>query len=616
MGMQGILEQLTDLKLGELLETPPPGLDEALALAKVVEFVNEEEYAKFTRIVFDTAPTGHTLRLLSLPAFLDNSIAKLLRLRKQVAGASSFVRVLFQSQTEALDAAVTRLEQVRANVQQVAALFRDAEQTEFIIATIPTVLAANESRRLLATLREEGIPCKRIVVNQIVAADQGPVFLASRLKDQNRALELLEKDASLAALARVHADLVDVEVRGIPALLWFGQTVWGAGDPALEVAPISNTKNSTNTNTRSSSSTGATTTALMAMNPKRKFYMFGGKGGVGKTSLSSSLAVSFAAAGHSTLIVSTDPAHSLSDALDLDVTGGQVVRLESPSLPPDSELCGLQVDIEGARRELKDLAAKGNTQAFEDALRGLGMGAIAEQIRDLQLGDLLDSAPPGVDEAVAISQVVKLLRDPDYARFDRIVFDTAPTGHTLRLLTLPDFLDQSVGKIIRLRKKVLDVTGGVAGFLSNAMGGGGGGGDGTSQAAARDAAESALQKLETLKERMEEARALFRDPETTEFVIVTIPTVMAVTESGRLARALAAEDVPVRRIVVNQRIPETAAEKFIATKSRDQTRALQLFREGTMGDLEVVTAPLLDLEVRGVGGLRYFGGIVWGEPEA
>jgi anion-transporting ArsA/GET3 family ATPase len=61
-------------------------------------------------------------------------------------------------------------------------------------------------------------------------------------------------------------------------------------------------------------------------------------------------------------------------------------------------------------------------------------------------GELLDTLPPGVDEAVAISKVVQFLRSPDYSHFTRIIFDTAPTGHTLRLLTLPDFLDATVGE--------------------------------------------------------------------------------------------------------------------------------------------------------------------------
>ncbi len=62
-------------------------------------------------------------------------------------------------------------------------------------------------------------------------------------------------------------------------------------------------------------------------------------------------------------------------------------------------------------------------------------------------GELLDTLPPGIDEAVAISKVVQFLKSPDYSHFQHIVFDTAPTGHTLRLLTLPDFLDKTIGGV-------------------------------------------------------------------------------------------------------------------------------------------------------------------------
>lgn len=62
-------------------------------------------------------------------------------------------------------------------------------------------------------------------------------------------------------------------------------------------------------------------------------------------------------------------------------------------------------------------------------------------------GELLDTLPPGIDEAVAISKVVQFLKSPEYSHFQHIVFDTAPTGHTLRLLTLPDFLDKTIGSI-------------------------------------------------------------------------------------------------------------------------------------------------------------------------
>jgi arsenite-transporting ATPase len=112
---------------------------------------------------------------------------------------------------------------------------------------------------------------------------------------------------------------------------------------------------------------------------------------------------------------------------------------------------------------------------------------------------------------------------------------------------------------------------------------------------------------------MEEARALFRDAATTEFIIVTIPTVMAAAESARLARALRAEAVPVHTILVNQVVSEDATEAFLGMRRRDQQRALQALRaDPGLSQLDVIEAPLFDLEVRGVPALRYFGSRVWG----
>jgi arsenite-transporting ATPase len=249
-------------------------------------------------------------------------------------------------------------------------------------------------------------------------------------------------------------------------------------------------------------------------------------------------------------------------------------------------------------------------------------------------------------------QVVQFLRAPEFAHFDRIIFDTAPTGHTLRLLSLPDFLDASIGKVVRLRQKLTGAAAAVTSLFTGAP----------------PAPDPAVLKLEELKSRMDEARRLFRDASTTEFVIVTIPTVMACAESARLAAALRAESVPVNTIVINQAraawrsaaptppllvrpprpllsgartrmawhggsrrsCPRTrcaspaplgaraqvlmpsATEKFLAQRRADQQRALGRLRaDPGLASLQVIEGPLFDLEVRGVPALQYFGSVVW-----
>ncbi|KAI3436417.1 hypothetical protein D9Q98_005834 [Chlorella vulgaris] len=557
-GMGKVVEQLADLKLGELLDSPPPGFDEAVAISKVLQFVKGEEYARFTRIVFDTAPTGHTLRLLTVPDFVDASLDKIIRLRKKLGGASQAIRGLFGVEASQ-DEAVVKLEQLKASVGLVRDLFRDKEATEFIIATIPTVLGVNESARLIRALRKEDIPCKRIVVNQLIGPDMGAKYLDMRVRDQQKALELIDGDADLLDLRHLRAPYLDLEVRGVPALRYFGRTLWGDVLPEL------------------------------AAGQDRKYFMLGGKGGVGKTSCSSSLAVSLAEEGHTTLVVSTDPAHSLSDSLDQDVSSGLPVEVDGT----DGLVFGMEIDLEQARKELRDLSGQDEGKRLDDILGSVGLGGWSDQLKDLRLGELLDTPPPGVDEAIAIAKVIQFLKNPEYARFTRIVFDTAPTGHTLRLLALPDFLDTGVGKILRLRQKLMSVKDSVTGLF-------GGGKDASSD------------KFDAFKGYMADARDVFRNPTTTEFVIVTIPTAMAAAESIRLAKALRKEQVPIRTLVVNQVLQPNLKDKYLATRRADQQRSMERLRaDSELGQLQVIEAPLFDLEVRGVPALTYFGEKVW-----
>lgn len=131
------------------------------------------------------------------------------------------------------------------------------------------------------------------------------------------------------------------------------------------------------------------------------------------------------------------------------MSGGKPVLLQGSDLP----LWGMEVDPDAAKEEFKVYAGGAGKSEASDLLGGMpGLGAVLEQLTDLRLGELLDTPPPGFDEAVAISNVVQFVNDEEYARFSRIVFDTAPTGHTLRFLAVPDFVDAALGKIVTLRK--------------------------------------------------------------------------------------------------------------------------------------------------------------------
>ncbi|KAL1827657.1 hypothetical protein ACET3Z_006069 [Daucus carota] len=331
---------------------------------------------------------------------------------------------------------------------------------------------------------------------------------------------------------------------------------------------------------------------IMVDGTPRKYYMLGGKGGVGKTSCAASLAVKFASHGHPTIVVSTDPAHSLSDSFDQDLAGGKLVAVQGL----DSPLYALEINPEVSREEFRSATQNHGDTSMKNLMDSMGLGKLGEQLGDLKLGELLDTPPPGLDEALAIFKVMQFVDSQEYSKFTRIVFDTAPTGHTLRLLSLPDFLDASIGKMMKLKKKINSATSAIKSFLGKS-----------------EPQQDASDKLEQLRERMVKVRELFRNTETTEFVIVTIPTVMAVSESSRLHSSLKKEKVPVQRLIVNQILPPSATDcKFCATRRKDQMRALDMIRKDPeLASLTLMQAELSDVEIRGVPALKFFGDMIW-----
>ncbi|XP_009126586.1 ATPase ARSA1 [Brassica rapa] len=325
---------------------------------------------------------------------------------------------------------------------------------------------------------------------------------------------------------------------------------------------------------------------------QRKYYLLGGKGGVGKTSCAASLAVKFASHGHPTIVVSTDPAHSLSDSFSQDLSGGVLKSVQGV----DSPLLALEITPERMKEEIKSQA--GGDKSVKNMMDSMGLGMFAGELGDLNLEDMLNAASPGIDEIAAISKVLQFVESPEYSRFTRIVFDTAPTGHTLRLLSLPDFYDSSISKITKLKKKITAAASAFTSVFGKKK---------------EIQEQGPSNELDQLKERMEKVRNVFRDVDTTEFVIVTIPTVMAINESSRLHASLRKENVPVQRLIVNQLLPDSQSDcKFCSVRRKEQTRVLGLIQKDTeLSGLKVIQSPLLDAEIRGVPALKFMGDLIW-----
>lgn len=288
-----------------------------------------------------------------------------------------------------------------------------------------------------------------------------------------------------------------------------------------------------------------------------RLLLFGGKGGVGKTTTSTSTAVGLADAGLKVLLVSSDPAHSTSDSLGVQLNSSP---MEVEGVPG---LWGLELDPEA---RISDHIPK-----------------LTESLGPLMGGESLDMNAsemvlPGLDEAMAFDELLKHLENPDW---DVIVFDTAPTGHTLRFLALPEIIEKWADKIIKMHR----VTGGIRAMMFGAKDG-----------------EKMKNELDKFRRRVLHVRRILCNPDVTRFTLVTIPEKMGVNETVRAHEALAEFNLPVSGCVINRMTPDLDHE-FIQTRRSNEKSNIELLKS-QLPDLHLHEVELKDTDIHGLESLR------------
>ena len=320
-----------------------------------------------------------------------------------------------------------------------------------------------------------------------------------------------------------------------------------------------------------------------------RLLLFGGKGGVGKTTTSSATAVWLADAGLKVLLVSSDPAHSTSDSLD---TSLGPVPVEVDGVPG---LFGLEMDPEAKLSNLLPKVGEAVNNMGSGGMGGLGgLGMMLDPSAKDEFEDVksdiktADMILPGLDEALAFDELLRHMENPTW---DVVVFDTAPTGHTLRFLSLPELIESWSGRLLRLMR----VSGGIRSMLFG-----------------RKESDAMKDELERFRRRVLHVRRVLSDPATSSFTLVTIPERMGINETVRAHESLVEYNLPIGGCLVNRITPEFDHPFLQKRRLQELERIEELGQQ--LGGVNVGQLELADSEIVGIEALRSVGRLLYGEP--
>jgi len=535
----------------EFASLSAPGMDEMMAVIKIADLLKNEKY---DLIILDTAPTGHTKVLLSLPRKMkrwlkvgDLMMAKHRFMMRRIRG--KYVK----------DECDKFLEETLADIERVEDLFKNSEITEFVPVTIPEPMSILEIEDLTRDLKEMGIGVRTIIVNRILAEGKCP-FCNLRMKEKEKCLKMIDekfKDYSLLMMP-----LFPTEIRGQDSLNEYAKILFGEkkfeiklpkGLPKFPEIPE----------------------GKMADFLKKDFdfVICGGKGGVGKTSIAAATAMAFAKKhpDKKILVTTTDPAHALSNIFDQDIPLGQ----NPVPIRGIKNLDGLEIDAQKLLQDFKDEYKKDISGVFERFLaRGVDI-AFDRKVME----ELMDLSPPGLEELMALGKIMDLMKEGEY---DIYVLDSAASGHLLRFLELPDLVREWLKSIFKILLKYRGI-----------------------------ARVTEIEKdLIDLSKKVRGIQETLFGSKKTEFIMIGIAEEMGIREMGDLAKSLEKLNINFNNIILNYIYPPSRCG-FCFTKREGQEKYIKLVKK-QYPTKNLILVPLLPYDIRGIDSLKKFSKIIYG----
>jgi arsenite-transporting ATPase len=307
--------------------------------------------------------------------------------------------------------------------------------------------------------------------------------------------------------------------------------------------------------------------AVFREQPDRRYVMFGGKGGLGKTTFSAATAFWLAQQGHKVLVFSVDPQASLSDIFERDIFGKGPVEIVD-------NLWAQEID---ADRHIAD---------YQDEIRAkilqmYGLDKVPDEIEDyIQAA----SAEPAMEESAIFDSVVDIVVGGD---FDYYIYDLVPLGHALYYLSMAKVYDEWITKITNLREEMREYEEVVAKIRRE-----------------KDVQQDQiLGELQYIRNRINTASRILADRDRTAFFFVVIPEEMVLADTRKAAEMFAKFDVPIAGYVVNRVLPDELGDEgapaFLANRVGMQRRYLDQIRS-TLGDQILAQVPELERDVTGM----------------
>jgi arsenite/tail-anchored protein-transporting ATPase len=301
--------------------------------------------------------------------------------------------------------------------------------------------------------------------------------------------------------------------------------------------------------------------------PERRYVMFGGKGGLGKTTFSAATAFWLSSKGHKVLVFSVDPQASLSDIFQKDIFGKGPVKIAD-------NLFAQEIDADQHIKEYQD-------EIRQKILDMYGMEEVPEEIEDYITAA---SAEPAMEESAIFDSVVDIVNRGDY---DYYIYDLVPLGHALYYLSMAKVYDEWITKITRLREEMREQEEFVA------------------RVRREDEVEEdqILGELHDIRDRIRTASGILTDREKTAFFFVVTPEEMIIVDTRRAAELFAKFDVPIGGYVVNRVLPEELLTEdvpgYLKKRIETQRKYLQKIRD-TFGQDILAQIPEMERDVTGM----------------